>query len=104
MARVQGKVFGLARAGKSFTEKKTGEAEAAYGDRGLSSSQIYRMIKQAKAGKNIEDQCHLNPKKTVRTAKLIGAAAVANDRQIDTRSLAAAHGPSLEFLKKIWAW
>jgi hypothetical protein len=56
MARVRDKVFGLARAGKGFTEKKQKNIEAAYGDGGLSSSQIYRMIKQAKARKNTDDQ------------------------------------------------
>ncbi len=77
--------------------------EAAYGDRSLSSSQIYRIIKQARAGKDTEDQRHLNPKKTVRTATLIAsvAAAVAPDWCIDTRSLAAAHGVCLRTICRI---
>jgi hypothetical protein len=93
MTRVRDFVTDLARAGKSFSEIKK-NVEAAYRDRSLSSSQLYRIIKQARAGKVTEDQRHLNPKKTVRTAALIAsvAAAVAADRRIDTRSLAAALG------------
>jgi hypothetical protein len=50
-----------------------------------------------------EDQRHLNPKKTVRTATLIAsmAVAVAADRRIDTRSLAAAHGVCLRTICRI---
>ncbi len=51
----------LARAGKSFTE--INKTEAAYGVRSLSMSKIYRIIKQAKARKETEDQRHLNPPK-----------------------------------------
>jgi hypothetical protein len=62
MTRVRDFVADLARAGKSFSEiKKT--VAAAYGDRSLSSSQLYRIIKQARVGKDTEDQRHLNPKK-----------------------------------------
>jgi hypothetical protein len=64
--------------------------DAAFGERSLSPSQIYRIIniKQARAGKNTDNQHHLNPNKTVHTASLIAsvAAAVADDRRIDTRS------------------
>ncbi len=61
--------------------------EAAHRDRSLSSLQRYRIIKQARGR-------HLNIKKTVRTANIIASVvvAVANDQQIDTRSLHAAHG------------
>jgi hypothetical protein len=77
--------------------------EAAYGDRSLSSSQIYRIIKQVRARKNTDDQRHLNLKKTVRSANLIAseAAAVADDRRIDTRSLSAAHGVCLRTICQI---
>ncbi len=77
--------------------------EAAYGVRSLSSSQLYRIIKQARAGKDTEDQRLLNIKKTVRTAALIAsvAAAVVADRRIDTRSLAAAHGVCLRTICRI---
>ncbi len=74
--------------------------DAAYGDQSLSPSQIYRIIKQARAGKDSEDQNHLNPKKNVRTASLIAsmATAVANDWSIDTRSLAATHCECLRII------
>ncbi len=63
MAWVRVFVADLARARKSFAEiKKT--VDAAYRDRSLSPLQIYRIIKQARAGKDAEDQRHLNPKKT----------------------------------------
>jgi hypothetical protein len=69
------------------------KVEAVYGDRSLRSSQIYQIIKQARARKSTDDQRHLNPKKTVHTANLITSVATvtADDRRIDTRSLAAAH-------------
>ncbi len=41
---------------KALQKKNKKNMEAAYGDGGLSSSQIYRMIKQAKARKNTDDQ------------------------------------------------
>jgi hypothetical protein len=50
MTREQDFVTNLTRAGKGFTKiKKT--VEAANGDRSLSSSQIYRIIKQARPEK-----------------------------------------------------
>jgi hypothetical protein len=103
MTRVQDFVADLARAGKSFSEIKKKTVEAAYGDRSLSSSQLYCIIKQARAEKDTEDQRHLNPKKTVHTVTLIAsvAAAVAADRRIDTRSLAAAHGVCLRTICRI---
>jgi hypothetical protein len=74
--------------------------------RSLSSSQIYKIIKQARARKNTDDQCHLNPKKTVRMANLIAyvAAAIDDDRQIDTRSLAATHGVCLRTICRRLCW
>ncbi len=59
MTRVQDFAADLARAGKSFSEIKK-NVEAAYGDRSLSSSQLYHIIKQARAGKDTKDQHHLN--------------------------------------------
>jgi hypothetical protein len=47
--------------GKASLKKKK-NVEAAYRDRSLSSSQLYRIIKQARAGKDTEDQRHLNKK------------------------------------------
>jgi hypothetical protein len=78
--------------------------EAACGDQSLSSSQIYRIIKQARAGKNTDNQHHLNPKKTVHPATLITsvAAAVANDRLNGTQSLAADHGVCLRTICQIF--
>jgi hypothetical protein len=62
MTWVRDFIADLARARKSFAEiKKT--VDAAYGDRSLSPSQIYHIIKQARAGKDTEGQRHLNPKK-----------------------------------------
>jgi RNA polymerase-interacting CarD/CdnL/TRCF family regulator len=77
--------------------------EAAYGKRSSSSSQIFRIIKQARAGKNTDNQWHLNLEKTVRTANLIAsvAAVVADYWRIDTRSLAAAHGVCLRTICRI---
>ncbi len=66
-----------------FTEIKKKTVEAAHGDQSLISLQRYRIIKQARGR-------HLNLKKTVRTVNIIAAGA--DDQQIGTRSLHAAHG------------
>jgi hypothetical protein len=79
MTRVRDFVADLASAGKSFTEKKKWKLPT--GTRACLLLR-YRIIK------------HLNLKKTIRTANTIASvtAAVADDRQIDTRSLPATHG------------
>jgi histone-lysine N-methyltransferase SETMAR len=75
--------------------KKT--VETVYGDKALKKTAIYAILKKVKAGKNTDDQRHLNPKKTVRTASLIAsiAAAVEADRRQCIKSLAAVHGVSV---------
>jgi hypothetical protein len=98
--RVRDFVADLARAGKGFTEiKKT--VEAAYGTGARVLLKFTELLSSQGPEENTGDQCHLNPKKTICTANLIAsvAATVADDRQIDTRSLAAAHGVCL---RTIW--
>ncbi len=71
--------------------------ETVYGDKALKKTAIYAILKKVKAGKNTDDQRHLNPKKTVRTASLIAsiAAAIEADRRQCIKSLAAVHGVSV---------
>jgi hypothetical protein len=57
MMRVRDFVADLARAGKGYLEKKKKTVEMVYGDKALKKMTIY-------AGKNTEDQHHLNPKKS----------------------------------------
>jgi hypothetical protein len=58
----------------------------------LKKMAIYAILKKVKAGKNTDNQRHLNLKKTVRTASLIAtvAASVDEDHRQCTKSLAAA--------------
>ena len=95
MTKVRDFVAGLARAGKPFGEIKN-TTVAAYGDKALTRSQIYRIIKLVKDGENTEDQRHLNAKKTTRTLDLVAAvaAAVKEDARVNIAHLAAAHGVS----------
>jgi hypothetical protein len=67
---------------------------AAYGDTAMSKSQINRIIKAVKEGKNTADQRHSSAKKTKRTGDVLAstAAAVVKDRRIMVRELAATHG------------
>jgi hypothetical protein len=83
-------VTALARAGKSCREIKP-LVDAAYGDEGLSVSQINRIIKALKKRKTTADLRHSNPKKTRRADDAVAsiAAAVEENRQITICELAA---------------
>jgi len=95
MTKVRDFVAGLARAGKPFGEIKN-TTVAAYGDKALTRSQIYRIIKAVKEGENTDDKRPLNAKKTTRTLDLVAAvaAAVKEDARLNIAHLAAAHGVS----------
>ncbi len=77
--------------------------ETVYGDKALKKTATYAILKKIKAGKNKDSQCHLSPKKTVRTACLIAAvtASVDEDRRQSVKSLAAAHGVSVYTIHSI---
>jgi hypothetical protein len=86
-------VAALARARKGRKEIKP-LVDAAYGDKALSISQINRIIKAVKEGKNTPDQHHSSVKKTKRTGGVLASitAAVEKDQRIMVRDLAATHG------------
>jgi hypothetical protein len=73
----------LPRAGKSQKEIKP-LLDAAYGAKALSISQINRIIKAVKEGKNTLDQHHSSTKKMKQTGKVLAsiASAVEDDLQI----------------------
>jgi hypothetical protein len=62
--------------------------------RAMSKSQINRIIKAVKEGKNTADQRHSSAKKMKRTGDVLAsiAATVVKDRRITVRELAATHG------------
>jgi hypothetical protein len=93
MTEVRNFVAALARARKSRREIKL-LVDAAYGDKGLSVSQINRIIKAVKKRKTTADLRHSNPKKTRRTDDSVAsiAAAVEENRQITVCEPAAMHG------------
>ena len=62
MTRVRDFVAGLPRAGKGFKEIQE-RVNSAYWDLALKRGVIYSILRKVKAGKNIIDQWHLNPKK-----------------------------------------
>jgi histone-lysine N-methyltransferase SETMAR len=95
MTQVRDFVAGLARTGKSAGEIKK-LVDAAYGDKALGLTSIYYIIKKVKAGKTTDDQRHLSAKKTKRTADIVAAVAadVKEDRRVNCRDLAFAHGVS----------
>jgi histone-lysine N-methyltransferase SETMAR len=95
MTKVHDFVAGLTRSGKSATEIKT-TVDATYGDKALGLTSIYYIIKRVKAGKTIDDHWHLSAKKTKRTADIVAAVAanVKEDRRVNCRDLAFAHGVS----------
>ena len=102
MTRVRNFVADLAKAGKRITEIQE-MVKNVYQDKALSRSQIYRIMKQVKAGKNTEDQRPLNAKKTVRTDTLVAAvtADIEKDRRINIQDLASAHGTSFGTIYRI---
>ncbi len=93
MTEVLNFIAALARAGKGCKEIKS-LVGAAYGDTAMSKSQINRIIKAVKEGKNTANQRHSSAKKTKRTGDVLAstAAAVVKDRRIMVRELAATHG------------
>jgi histone-lysine N-methyltransferase SETMAR len=95
MTKVRNFVSGLARAGKSANEIKI-LADAAFENKSLMKTAIYSILKKVKAGETIDDQQHLNAKKTKRTQDIIAAVAanVNADRRVRCMDLATAHGVS----------
>ena len=93
MTRVRDFVVDLARSGKRCNEIKE-TVDSVYGDKSITNSQIYNILKQVKEGKNTDDQRRFNAKKTKRTPSLVAAVAadVDDDRRICVRTLALAHG------------
>jgi hypothetical protein len=73
----------LARARKGRKDIKS-LVNAAYGDKALSISQINRIIKAVKEGKNNADQRYSSAKKTKLTGDVLAsiAAAIEKDRRI----------------------
>jgi hypothetical protein len=86
-------VAALARAGKRQKEVKP-LVDSAYPDKKMSISQINRIIKVAKEGKNTADQCVSNLKKTRRTGDVVAAvaASVDQDCQVTVKTLVARYG------------
>jgi hypothetical protein len=93
MTEVRNFITPLARAGKGCKEIKL-LADAAYGDMAMSKSQINRIIKVVKEGKNTADQRHSSAKKTKWTGNVLASisTAIEKDRRITVRELAAMHG------------
>jgi hypothetical protein len=77
--------------------------DTVYGDKALKKTAIYVILKKAIAGKNTDDQHHLNLKKTVTTTSLIASVAtvVEKDRRQCIQVLAAAHGVSIYTIHSI---
>jgi hypothetical protein len=69
----------------------------------LKKTAIYTILKKVKAGKNTDDQRHLNPKTRVWTASLIAAvaASIEEDRRQSVKCLAVAHGVSVYTIHSI---
>jgi hypothetical protein len=63
MTKVRDFVAGLARAGKGANKIKS-LTDAAFGDKSLTKTAIFSVLKKVKAGKTTGDQRHLNAKKT----------------------------------------
>ena len=97
MTRVHNFTCDLARAGKSVREIMA-TVEEAYPGEGLSLSQVYRLIKTVKEGKDDKDKRGKDKNKTIRKANLIQAvkADVEDDRRVTVQQLAEWHAVSLE--------
>ena len=89
----------LAKGGKSFGDIKK-LLDDVYGDKALKKTQIYKILKQVKMGKNRRG---FTKQKTKMTADLIAsvAAAVAEDRRVSIQDLARAHGTSYGTISRI---
>ena len=95
MTRVHNFTCDLARAGKSVREIMA-TVEEAYPGEGLSLSQVYRLIKTVKEGKDDKDKRGKDNTKTIRKANLIQAvkADVEDDRRVTAQQLAEWHSVS----------
>lgn len=102
MSNVRDFVAALARGGKDFNFIKT-TTDDCYGENTLSRSQIYRIIKVVKEGKDAQDQRGHNTSKRVRTGGLVAAvaAAIAEDGRATVRELAQAHNTSFHTIHNI---
>ena len=85
----------LAKGGKSFGDIKK-LVDDVYGDKALKKTQIYKILKQVKMGKNRRG---FTKQKTKMTADLI--ASVAEDRRVSIQDLARAHGMSYGTISRI---
>ncbi len=102
MTKVRDFVSGLARAGKSANEIKILN-DAAFGDKSLTKTAIYNILKKVKAGETTNDLWHLNAKKTKRTQDIIAAVApdVNADQRVKCMDLATAHSVSYGTMQNI---
>ncbi len=89
----------LAKGGKSFGDIKK-LVDDVYEDKALKMTQIYKILKQVKMGKNRRG---FTKQKTKMTADLIAsfAAAVAKDHRVSIQDLARAHGTSYGTISRI---
>ena len=85
-------VVDLDKGGKSFGDTKK-LVDYVYEDKALKKTQIYKILKQVKMGKN---RRVFTKQKTKMTADLIASvvAAIAEDRRVSIQDLARAHGTS----------
>ncbi len=77
--------------------------DAAFGDKALKKASIYFTMKKVKAGKNTNDLCHQNTKKTKKTANIVAAVAadIKEDHHLTVKELASSHGVSYGTMNKI---
>ena len=96
MTRVRQFVVDLAKAGKRFKEIDE-TVKKVYGDKAMTYSAIYKILRQVKAGGDTSDRRRSNSKKTKRTLAHIAsiAAAVDDDRRISVKRLALMHDLSV---------
>ncbi len=96
MTRVRQFVVDLAKAGKRFKEIDE-TVKKVYGDKAMTYSAIYKILRQVKAGGDTSDRRKSNSKKTKRTLAHIAsiAAAVDDDRRISVKRLALMHDLSV---------
>jgi hypothetical protein len=102
MTRVRDFVADLAKTKLTVKQIKNFVDEA-FGDQALKKTQIYDIVKKARAGVDVSDQRHLNAKKTKRTESLVAAvaAAVEKNRQVTVQELTSAHGASYGTIRRI---
>ena len=95
MTKVRDFVVNLAIGGHSAAEIAV-ELDKTFGDKGMSMSQIWKIIRDVKANKDMEDQRPGNAVKTVRTPEIIKAVGeyVASDRRVSYAAIEMAFGLS----------